>query len=935
MSAVGSTSHRTIAAPSGSEGAFAPVFVYSGYRSSSTWLWSKFRENPKACAYYEPFNEGLATISADTLQSVSPESWRSHHPSSGGYWAEYAPLLAKEPGVPLFPLGDQNGERFMGAAGIEGTLDPDVHSYAASLIAAAQERRRVPVLACTRMLGRAAGFRNAFGGHHFLLVRNLFQQWISYSGQYRFGNDYFLRKLYSSVQAPSADKFITHIQSYFSDAETADFSDWMTPTSHDRVFCFFVAYQIYVLMVSRRQVDLVIDVNRLARSGPSYRLEVAEQVATISGLSVDLSDARESVDYPYQTLRSVDDCRMLLRAMVDRLLVEEARGEDDRSFIEGLVSDLWEEHARFTAMTAGAAEVIAVQQARAEDDARRLHELEVLEAETAARLAELDRQSMERINELTAAVNAERASGLAASATRTETQAAVTLATEQLEAALQDIDRLQRRAVEEASAHCSARDRAESKAAEASTRLEEAKAALDELQTRSAEQARDHGIALKSAEERIAATERECAKIATQLETLQQDRLVLVRENGRLEGQYVAQSEAHSARLADAEAANNDLTARLGRAEQALFSAQSDVAELRGELAYQAKCHLDDLAKAEQLYAIKSDAFTVELDGVRQQAASDILSLNDRLAQLQHRIEWRESQLRAAVTLLDGMPQPLVGRPALLAALIRPRRRAAEQAVISKHREAFDNWHRDLLLPLDPKVLQEQQMLLDNQTVSLAAAVEHGGIGIMESDEPVTSVPALLAPHDRAFIHTAYRAVLGRAPDLEGEAYYLARIRAGNHKLAILKQLRRSQEGRKFIPGVAGLDRAIKKYRWATLPVLGVMVRLLLGEEGNGATHRALRVLANDVGRLRSEQTRFQTEQASLARAMRELSARSFGEADGAISERPADLQPATQAANGFGVEAQEFDPSLGRGASHILHLLASAMRTRRIQRAG
>jgi hypothetical protein len=121
---------------------------------------------------------------------------------------------------------------------------------------------------------------------------------------------------------------------------------------------------------------------------------------------------------------------------------------------------------------------------------------------------------------------------------------------------------------------------------------------------------------------------------------------------------------------------------------------------------------------------------------------------------------------------------------------------------------------------------------------------------MMEQKGPITSVPPLLALHDRAFVHAAYQAVLGRSPDPEGETHYLAQLRAGTHKLAILGQMRRSPEGRAFIPGVAGLDSAIRWYRQATLPLLGALVRLLTGEEGNGATHRRLRMLSNDIGRM-------------------------------------------------------------------------------------
>lgn len=125
----------------------------------------------------------------------------------------------------------------------------------------------------------------------------------------------------------------------------------------------------------------------------------------------------------------------------------------------------------------------------------------------------------------------------------------------------------------------------------------------------------------------------------------------------------------------------------------------------------------------------------------------------------------------------------------------------------------------------------------------------------MESDIPITSIERLLARHDRQFILDAYQAVLGRGPDAAGEAHYLACLRSGMHKLTILKQLRRSKEGQAFIPGVAGLDRAIRKHERATLPVVGALIRLWSGAEGNNATHRQLRALANEIGRLGHEQS--------------------------------------------------------------------------------
>lgn len=434
---------------------------------------------------------------------------------------------------------------------------------------------------------------------------------------------------------------------------------------------------------------------------------------------------------------------------------------------------------------------------------------------------------------------------------------------EQLEASRQEIDNLKRQVVEETDAHVETRERAAASAIETAAALESTKAQLAALEEKGAELVRSHTIALSLAENAAEISARGQAEATARLNALQQDHLSLLRENGRLEGRIDAQNEAHAARLADADTASRQLADRLDRSEELLGRAQADVIELRSELALQARKNDDALAAAERRLSISSEALAQanaererlvdEIETVRQQGHSEVAGLVDRLTELQHHIRWREEQLRTATSLLDNMPGPLAGLPRIVATLVRPWMSATTLAVIANHRIDLRNFQSNLLLPPAPDLSHGAQISLVDPTVVASATIEYRGAQNMEGDGPVTSVPRLLAPHDREFIRTAYQAVLGRAPDPDGEAYYLARLRAGTHKLAILKQLRRSSEGRNFIPGVAGLDRAIKRHVWATLPILGALLRLLWGQEGNGATHRALRVLANDIGRLRGE----------------------------------------------------------------------------------
>lgn len=69
-------------------------------------------------------------------------------------------------------------------------------------------------------------------------------------------------------------------------------------------------------------------------------------------------------------------------------------------------------------------------------------------------------------------------------------------------------------------------------------------------------------------------------------------------------------------------------------------------------------------------------------------------------------------------------------------------------------------------------------------------------------------VDELLGLPDPEFLLRAYQRLLGRLPDSEGYAHYLAELRAGTSQLEVLRRIRWSPEGRQKAPPVAGLARA-------------------------------------------------------------------------------------------------------------------------------
>lgn len=360
------------------------VFVYSCFRAASTWFWSRLREHRELCCYYEVFNEQLQQVSLADIPAVRPESWRSRHPDSGPYLTEFVPLLGTIRGISGFPVESPLGSRFIGRAGIEGPLDRDVEAYLTRLIEIAAASGRRPVVTCTRMLGRAAGLRTAFAGTHILLVRNLFEQWNSVYGQLRSGNDYFLRMVFNQLSFGRQDRFFSYLMSMFGSRDQARFENWMRDENSDAVFCCYVASRIYLLLISRRHCDLVVDVTGLG--DPARRAESEEALFRLLGVRVDLGNFEQRVDYPKRVVQSPADCRMMLNALLERCLSEIDATAEERAYGHRLVQATWDAHRSFMAYTSGAREVI-------ERDALRIAELGAAADSLARRVRELEDQA--------------------------------------------------------------------------------------------------------------------------------------------------------------------------------------------------------------------------------------------------------------------------------------------------------------------------------------------------------------------------------------------------------------------------------------------------------------------------------------------------------------------------------------------------------------
>ncbi|MDO6413668.1 hypothetical protein Q4F19_04665 [Sphingomonas sp. BIUV-7] len=282
------------AAENGASEARSAIFVHSSFRTGSTWLWSLFRTNTKFCAYYEIFNEYLATLSLDTLNH-SHDKWNSHHPPTAPYFIEFAPLIAADGGVCHYESGMALARFFPAKDEIgDPVLSDAERCYTASLINAAHVAGRVPVLSCTRSLARIGALKRAHGGLHIALVRPLLAQWFSYSDQFAAGNDYFLRSVLTTVFSTSADPVANTLQRFARSAELAD-TDGLRPND-DVLICFLVLH-IYLEHLARLDADLVVSLDGLAE-GAEERAALETAVTAHSGLPFSVAGAKSTIAAP-------------------------------------------------------------------------------------------------------------------------------------------------------------------------------------------------------------------------------------------------------------------------------------------------------------------------------------------------------------------------------------------------------------------------------------------------------------------------------------------------------------------------------------------------------------------------------------------------------------------------------------------------------------
>ena len=311
-----------------------PIFIHAWWRSSSTYVWAKLRQNESLRCYYEPLNERIAVLTPATIEA-SPEvgvSLLLRHPvQTENYFAEYRDLLASGT---LGYTPDLAYARYL--------LRPDqsdigLQAYLDGLISAASRAGRRPVLCFCRTQMRSAWIKSTFGGVHVAQIRNPLDQWASFQV-----NPYFVQKMVCialGLRASHPSAF-AHIERFERQArelprQTSHPGAGQTAIRLDERDALGIFLVIWIASAVQAVAccDRLLDVDRLSTDG-DYRFELSRWFRTI-GCEVDFADcatpiAAESHAGLDMFDRAVEEATGAIRSGASSLVIANAEAVAER-----------------------------------------------------------------------------------------------------------------------------------------------------------------------------------------------------------------------------------------------------------------------------------------------------------------------------------------------------------------------------------------------------------------------------------------------------------------------------------------------------------------------------------------------------------------------------------------------------------------------------
>lgn len=275
------------------------MFLHGGWRCGSTYIWNRFRESADTVCFYEPFHETLSRCTAKKIARDTTLTWNSRHPElKSPYRHEYLPLLR------MAGLRGVRGYRDTFAVAEyfpQNSANPKQADYLWRLIEEAHRQGKRAVFGFSRSLARAPAVKRAFGGWHFVIRRNLRQQWLSCrsyrveEGAAYFELCHFLILALAPIESP-AGRYARYLglpcprpgrfreQFRFMQEALGSWSDELS-------YRAFVGVNQLSHDAAAAVADLTIDIDRMS-SDSRYRTDLRAHIFARTGLEIRFEDCR-------------------------------------------------------------------------------------------------------------------------------------------------------------------------------------------------------------------------------------------------------------------------------------------------------------------------------------------------------------------------------------------------------------------------------------------------------------------------------------------------------------------------------------------------------------------------------------------------------------------------------------------------------------------
>src|SRR5208283_2524405 len=273
------------------------LFIQGMWRTGSTYIWNKFREQPRYRAFSEPFHELLLFEKEEDLRRKLPAeiSLMARHPElKDFYFAEYE--FEALGGIRHFEKRFSYQTYCLGPE----SRDVSLQRYLFSLMEVAWRHRERPVFKFTRGLMRAGWLHARFPSYTILLLRRPMDIWNSFVS---FPNPYFLVAMCMVVGQNRDHEILGEIARrhdvpfHIADTYEEDSTFYQGFVAARQKELYPVLFDLYLLTAvsAARYADAVVDMNELSTNPASLAFVSAR--LQVGGINLDLADCNLPV-YP-------------------------------------------------------------------------------------------------------------------------------------------------------------------------------------------------------------------------------------------------------------------------------------------------------------------------------------------------------------------------------------------------------------------------------------------------------------------------------------------------------------------------------------------------------------------------------------------------------------------------------------------------------------